>query len=197
MANSKMIEYDNKKWFKQENENYYKHHTTYLHRYIWEKYNGKIKKGYHIHHKDGNFENNDITNLIEVSPYEHAQLHQSEERKQKAREWANQIRPLTKEWHKSEEGKKWHRQHAQRFNFGHISYGKATCEVCGKVFVKKQDFQKFCSNACKSKYRRQQGLDNIIKKCAYCGKDFETSKYKTNKFCSRSCFQKSIMKTKE
>ena len=48
-------------------------------RKIWEEYhNQKIPKGYHIHHIDGNHENNDPTNLICVSPEEHWQIHKDQ-----------------------------------------------------------------------------------------------------------------------
>lgn len=47
-----------------------------LHRYIWEKHNNcKIPKGYVIHHKDENVDNNDITNLILMSNPEHVRFH--------------------------------------------------------------------------------------------------------------------------
>lgn len=48
-----------------------------LHRYVWEKYNGVIPKGYHIHHKDKNKFNNNIENLEMLSAREHEKLHAS------------------------------------------------------------------------------------------------------------------------
>jgi len=44
----------------------------YLHRDIWESVNGKIPKGYDIHHKDGDRTNNHIDNLELYSKSEHA-----------------------------------------------------------------------------------------------------------------------------
>src|SRR5215469_4924479 len=46
-----------------------------LHRAVWMHSNGKIPKGYHIHHIDGNHDNNDITNLQCLSPGDHQRLH--------------------------------------------------------------------------------------------------------------------------
>jgi len=75
-----MIIYDGIKWYQKKNKYYetngskkdgYKH----LHRYIWEKYNGKIPDGYYIHHKDLNRENNDISNLQMVTLAEHNTIH--------------------------------------------------------------------------------------------------------------------------
>lgn len=50
-----------------------------LHRLAWEKHHGKVPKGYHIHHKDGNKTNNDINNLQLISASEHIKLHMSKE----------------------------------------------------------------------------------------------------------------------
>ena len=46
-------------------------------RALWEKINGKkIPKGYHIHHLDNDKTNNDIKNLLCLSPLTHFELHQ-------------------------------------------------------------------------------------------------------------------------
>ena len=47
----------------------------YMHRYVWAKFNGVIKKGYHIHHKDGDKTNNHISNLEIMSASDHSKLH--------------------------------------------------------------------------------------------------------------------------
>jgi len=44
-------------------------------RKIWESSNSKIKKGMHLHHKDGNPFNNNINNLTVCTPEEHIELH--------------------------------------------------------------------------------------------------------------------------
>lgn len=46
-----------------------------LHRLIYEKYYGKIPKGYVIHHKDGNKVNNDISNLEMIEASKHNKFH--------------------------------------------------------------------------------------------------------------------------
>jgi predicted DNA-binding protein YlxM (UPF0122 family) len=63
--------------FTKRNHGYYAATTgerQLMHRYIWEKYNGPIPKGYDIHHIDHNRENNDITNLAIFTKSEHASL---------------------------------------------------------------------------------------------------------------------------
>ena len=195
MVERETIEYDGKVWYRYPNakrssdRNYYQKCGKFLHHYVWEKYNGVRKKGYQIHHKDGNFANNSIENLEEITIKEHQCIRHkmSEERRQKQREWCDKIRPYTKEWHKSEEGTLWHKQHAQQHNFGHIKYGERKCQVCGKIFEAKTNHQKFCSNVCKSKYRRLLKLDEITNRCEWCGNEFKTNKYSKARFCSRHC----------
>ena len=46
-----------------------------LHRYLYEKFIGKIPKGFVVHHKDLNKDNNDIYNLQALSVSEHWLLH--------------------------------------------------------------------------------------------------------------------------
>ena len=84
-----------------------------LHVAIWEFYNKKtIQKGFVIHHKDGDWFNNDIDNLECLSRKQHAQEHIQEFTKEK-REHLARIRELTKVWHASEEGREWHRQNGK------------------------------------------------------------------------------------
>ena len=46
-----------------------------LHRYVWEKHNGQIPKGYQVHHKDENKHNYSIENLILIEGKEHHRYH--------------------------------------------------------------------------------------------------------------------------
>lgn len=46
-----------------------------LHRDVWDHYNGPIPKGLQIHHKDGNKENNEITNLELMRLDAHTKIH--------------------------------------------------------------------------------------------------------------------------
>ena len=54
-----------------------KRYTVILHRYLYEKFIGQIPKGFHIHHKDFDKDNNDISNLQLLSNSEHIHLHSS------------------------------------------------------------------------------------------------------------------------
>lgn len=46
-----------------------------LHRYVWEKYKGKVPKGYQVHHKDENKHNYDIENLELLKISDHHRKH--------------------------------------------------------------------------------------------------------------------------
>ena len=109
-----------------------------LHRAVWKFYNGEIPKGYHIHHKDQNKNNNDISNLELISPSEHSKLHQKTGQN---REWwhspegkiANKKgRELCKKWHASLEGKQWHSEHQKNSIIKRLM--NETCEECGNIF---------------------------------------------------------------
>lgn len=185
--------FNGKVYYKYQNEKYFTKGTSKLHRDVWEYHNGKIKKGYHIHHKDFNKENNNINNLELLSAKDHSAIHENNRDDkfiQKRKEHLENIRPLTKIWHKSDEGKEWHKKHAKDFNFGHKEYGKRICDICNKEYIAKSKNQKYCSGNCKSKARLISGVDNINAKCEYCNNDFIKNKYTKIRFCSKSCSAK-------
>ena len=161
-----------------------------LHVYVWEHYNGEVPKGYHIHHKDHDKNNNEIENLVLLSAHEHQKLHGnswSEERK----EWARQnlidnARPKASEWHGSEEGKKWHSEHAKKV-FGNLPFKTFVCTYCGQEFqsrkTMKEGQNRFCSGKCSAAYRRKSGVDDIVKICERCGGEYVANKYQKTKYC--------------
>ena len=65
---------------------------------------------------------------------------------------------------------------------------KFICQNCGKEFEALPfGNHNFCSNSCKSAYRRKNGIDNEIRICEICGKEFEINKYSKTRFCSKKC----------
>lgn len=133
--------------------------TGFLHRDIWSFYNKRsVPKGYHIHHKDGNTLNNEITNLQLVTPKEHALLEKNY-LKWDFKKHLDEVRPLTKKWHGSKEGKEWHIKHGKEMwkTWERI---KKKCIVCGTEYETPYPSRsKYCHPNCKATaLRRRRGI---------------------------------------
>lgn len=133
---------------------YYNKKRVTLHRYLWEKINGSIPKGFVVHHINNNPLDNRIDNLQCVSRSEHQSNHLKEpERIEKSRLTIKIAREFANKWHGSPEGLKFHKK------LGKISWKKKIkkekkCLNCFKQY--KTYFpsrSKFCSTKCKSKFR--------------------------------------------
>jgi hypothetical protein len=157
-----------------------------LHEEIWMAHNGPIPDGCHIHHIDGDPLNNAVENLAAVTVREHSR-HHAADRLAELQAHAAAIRPKSVAWHGSPEGRAWHSAHAER------SILKAqpiehTCEQCGKTFqTRPKRTNRFCSNNCKSQWRRLAGLDDEDRKCAACGQAFRVNRYSKKKCCDGKC----------
>ena len=161
-----------------------------MHRYVWEYYHGSIPKFYQIHHKDGNRANNAIDNLEMISVGVHQRLHGEKlsptERQMRRDNLIENAVPKAVVWHKSDAGREWHKQNGAK-NMENRTPKSMKCQYRGKDFITKQYGSKFCSDKCKSAFRRSSGVDNIMRVCAVCGKEFTVNKYSTTQTCSRSC----------
>lgn len=174
---------------------YYRNGTIrkLAHRFSYETFIGPIPEGFHVHHKDHKKWNNDPSNLEAMCRHEHAKHHgwvngQMPDRVARARENMRQrAGPAAREWHKSPEGREWHRIHA----LDSICIPRPTeleCECCHRAFVAHfVGVNRFCSNACKSKWRRAAGVDNVEKKCVVCEVSFQSNKYKDTPTCGYKC----------
>lgn len=188
-------EFNGKKYYLYPKARYFTKSNKRMHRVVWEYHNGIIPKGYDIHHVDGNPHNNDIKNLNIVL----RSLHQRFTMKQRFKndpEWAKKFmdkgKECAKKWHSSKEGIEKHRQQAIDSRFGKPDLPIKKCENCKEDFKPKNYTSKFCSNKCKSSFRRKSGVDDIIKKCVVCEKEFKVNKYsKTNK-CASKCLKKTF-----
>lgn len=143
-------------------EPYYKN-QKYLHRVVWESAFGKIPGRCHIHHRDGNPANNLLWNLECVDGAEH-QKREYKKRVAKGnqpREFSDEARNKAAEWHRSEEGREWHRRNAKRTKaWTKWKREEKPCTYCGKPYmalVRKSGIsQKYCSQKCKSLAYRER-----------------------------------------
>jgi hypothetical protein len=145
-------------------ERYFSRGTKRLHVEVWKHHNGTIKKGYHVHHVDGNTHNNNIENLNLI----HGVLHLRFEGKKRFKEnpeWAKDFHAKgiekAKEWHKSDEGREWHKEHGKKCWINREKT-KKNCTVCGKEYETPcPKTSKFCHQNCKAKdLRARRKLQN-------------------------------------
>lgn len=183
---------------------YYLNSTIHerLHRYVWTYYNGLIPKGYEVHHKDMDKSNNDISNLELLTKSEHHKIHAQaitdEQRDRMRRNLIENAVPKANEWHSSKEGREWHKQHYEKMKDSLHKKAIFTCANCGKEFEGQDSgHTRFCSNACKSAWRRKSGVDDEERTCPICGKKFRINKYYKQKTCSRSCANRLAWKTRK
>jgi endogenous inhibitor of DNA gyrase (YacG/DUF329 family) len=165
-----------------------------MHRYVWEFYNGPIPAGFEIHHINGDKSNNDISNLQLMTNADHMSLHG---RKRDTEDHASFVKRMDHAresasiWHGSAAGKEWHKAHYDQMKDAIQKTITKTCDYCGTKFeTVDHGNNRFCSNKCKSAWRRKAGLDDVKKECAFCGKEFTTNKYSKAKYCSITCANK-------
>lgn len=165
--------------------------TKRLHEELWIDANGPIPDGFHVHHMDHDPLNNSLDNLECMSGAEHHRYHAGTPERveyyssEKALDHLASIRPLTVAWHRSPEGREWHRQHALKVAADQKDK-PGICDQCGNAFASKRPVR-FCSNNCKSKWRREAGLDDVVRKCDVCSKEFTVNRYMKTSHCSRTC----------
>lgn len=163
-----------------------------LHVYVWEKHHGKVPHGYHVHHKFHDKRKNEIEDLQLMSEREHIKHHADlmieDERDVLRKRLDEKARPKAIEWHGSEDGRKWHSEHAkQQWKFREpIEY---ECTNCGKKFESRKSYadssNRFCCNNCKSAWRRKTGVDNERRECKLCGEPFVANRYSNRKRCDK------------
>lgn len=162
-----------------------------LHRAVYALYNGEIPEGYHVHHVDHDKSNNEPENLIAISSKDHMRLHglelTDEQREARRDNLTQNARPAASEWHRSDEGRAWHYEHYKQMKDALYVHVALVCDNCSKEFEGIPSRSRFCSNNCKSAWRRKAGLDDVDRKCPSCGRIFRTNKYSKAACCSRSC----------
>lgn len=131
-----------------------------LHRAVWKAAFGEIPKSCHIHHKDGDTLNNALGNLECLDAREH--LADSWAKRKTPSAFTENARERAADWHKSAEGRLWHRRHAERSK-SWLKWKRVEkpCGFCGKIINALErasgHSQKYCSNVCKAAdYRKRK-----------------------------------------
>ena len=180
---------------------YFQHKGKALHVEVWTQAHGPIPEGFEIHHRDHNRSNNSLSNLELLDGTEHARRHAVKRGFGEAgKQHLEKARELAKEWHQSEKGREWHKEHYSKMSDSLHAREERTCEECGTRFrglAGKPERNRFCSAKCKAKARRRSGVDNELRTCCVCGAGFMINKYWTTMTCSRSCGRKLQEKNRE
>lgn len=157
-----------------------------LHRAVYETFHGQIPKGMHVHHKDENKLNNHPSNL-ELMERGH---HTSHHNKGNQRPVPKSVLAAAARWHGSDSGLEWHKAHYQSTKERLHKTLVMNCEQCGIEFSSIDNGKnRFCGRNCKAANRRASGVDDVTRKCLYCGCDFRVNKYKETVNCSKRCAQ--------
>jgi hypothetical protein len=165
---------------------YFQNNRERLHRLVYTDSNGEIPNGWHVHHIDHDRTNNSVENLELVEAGKHTSHHHLGVSKLMH---PNALKSAA-EWHRSEEGKAWHRKHYQESGKAmHEKTKHHVCSVCKKEYLSNKIETVYCSKNCKSQARRLSGIDNENRKCVSCKSDFIINKYKKTLTCSRVCGQ--------
>jgi predicted nucleic acid-binding Zn ribbon protein len=160
-------------------------------RALWRKTYGPIPAGFHIHHVDGNVHNNRLDNLQCLPGAEHLREHMvraSPELKAVRSAAAKRNQPKTKAWHASAAGLAWHRDHGKAAWTTRQPVRK-TCVVCAAPYldITRRSDTRFCSNNCKSEWRRRSRVDDVDRVCVGCGVTFRANQYTKIRACSKTC----------
>lgn len=158
-SRNKCQEFNGVLYYEKKGQGYYqsKIDSSYLHRAVWQYHNGEIPEGFAVHHKDHNKANNRIENLELLSHSDHSKHHAkhndwvgSEQNRQQLIEAGQKA----KEWHASDEGRAWHKEHGKKCWDSRPMY-ELICLMCGDSFESPwPNKTKFCHQNCKMNYRR-------------------------------------------
>ena len=139
----------------------------YAHRVIWERHHGPIPPGWVIHHLDEDKGNNAIENLVAMPKAEHQRLHRKDQpnsdvQKQAAARTLERLRTPKSarclhchgefvSHSVGQPGKFCSRPCLEKWRSSRFVPEVRCCQVCGKEYLAKKSFQRYCSKACNNK----------------------------------------------
>lgn len=168
-----------------------------LHVYVYERERGRnVPAGYQVHHIDENKNNNEIENLACIPEHYHLSYHSkknAEENREQLVKALDAARNAATEWHRSKEGRQWHKAHYEKMKSALREKHTFKCRYCGRDFIGIREG--FCCDSHKTAYRNKSGVDDEPRKCEICGKWFIINKYRKTKTCSRECATLKRMRT--
>ena len=172
----------------------------FLQDYAWEQYKGSIPEGYVVKFKTDDVSNANLLNLtlekVENDADTTTKVVENVVTEEKVLEKKTSVCNLTDDarqkavaWHKSEEGHKWHKEQIKKQRENDVFVKELICDNCGKSYqgIYNSGANHFCSSACKSQYRRKNGLDLVEVTCPVCNNVYKTNKFRPSKTCSRAC----------
>lgn len=149
-----------------------------LHRDIYRDHHGQIPDGWHVHHVDENPLNNHPSNLVALSPADHANVHPGDIDR-RSPEWLahlDEIRPLAAEWHSSPEGIAWHSENGARtWDEREAQPIEIPCASCGgeiSTHFANRGELRFCSRRCINAHTDKSGRYDKPADCPICGNEF-------------------------
>lgn len=143
-------------------DRYFSKGGSRLHRDVWSAAFGPIPSGCHIHHRDGNVANNNIENLECIEPKEHWAIERKANSVHKESKISDAARNAAAQWHKSPEGREWHKRHAERSqSWTKWKREPRQCLHCKVEFLalvrKSGNSQVYCGQNCKVAAYRERG----------------------------------------
>lgn len=194
----KVIKFDGRKYWIDGKGRYYGRISAFegkmrwfgLHRAVWEFHNKRsVPKGWHVHHIDGNTHNNDISNLECLSADEHNRIPKNIDREAVRRHLAS-IRPLATKWHRSKDGREWHKKNATESARVRVPK-RRRCDSCGVEYEFFYSSSRFCSSRCLQRNISKKRTLYEKRTCSVCSREFECRKYLQTKCCSQPCAARS------
>lgn len=131
---------------------------------------GEIPKGFHVHHIDENPLNNELSNFELLPGGNHISEH-VKKRFIENPEWAKVFHEkgieAATEWHKSDEGRKWHSKQAEKNYKKRVGITKI-CVQCGNEYTTKHAGEsKYCHQNCNATaLRRRRGIRPVSERSA-------------------------------